>query len=735
MKIDRRCFLSLGIGAVAGITLSPMPWKSTDDLSIWTQNWPWTPVPPDGAVTHVNSVCTLCPGGCGITVCKVDDRVIKIEGMEGHPVNEGGICALGLSGPQLLYSPTRIKSPLKKENGKWREISWDAAVSEVASQLSKLRTENNSHTLACIAGTDMGTVPALMKRFLTAFGSPNFIKQVSSEDSYALAMKQMQGGSGLPGFDFHNADYVVSFGCGILEGWGSPVRMLKDNSNWKNDRRKKTVQIDPRLSNTAAGADQWIAIKPGTESFLALGFANVILREFLYNPNFINYYSSGFDAWKETVLADFRPDQVAQVTGVDPEIIKSVGREFARSTKPIAICGRGEGSTPVSMAEASAIHALNALVGNINQKGGVWSVPKPDYVSWPEIQLDSTAASGLAKSRFDGAGTGQYPDATHLPNRVSDALMSSDNGIKALFIYGTNPCHSMHNTKAFQNALAKIPFKVSFSSYMDDTTEFADLVLPNHVWLERFEDVPATRSLEKPVIGLAKKVVEPLFNTMHTGDAVISIAKKMGGSIGAAFPWDNYEVCLKDTLGEQWYALEKNGYIETSDGSSEPWSQGFQTDTGKFQFPDAGYLMANQPLLIKGGEKEYPLTLIPIDSLRLSSGNTGSPPFMMKIVSNSILLNNDTVVEINPQTAQQLGLSDGASAQLTTPAGTIRVNVHYFEGIMPGVVAMAKGLGHSGYDAYLANKGDNYNQLITPVEDPASGFDIAWGARAKLVKA
>jgi len=73
MKIDRRCFLSLGIGAVAGITLSPMPWKSTDDLSIWTQNWPWTPVPPDGAVTHVNSVCTLCPGGCGITVCKVDD--------------------------------------------------------------------------------------------------------------------------------------------------------------------------------------------------------------------------------------------------------------------------------------------------------------------------------------------------------------------------------------------------------------------------------------------------------------------------------------------------------------------------------------------------------------------------------------------------------------------------------------------------------------------------------------
>ena len=104
--------------------------------------------------------------------------------------------------------------------------------------------------------------------------------------------------------------------------------MLRENSSWKNDPRKKIVQIDPRLSNTAAGADQWVAVKPGTESVLALGFANVILQELLYNPNFINYYSSGFEAWKEKVLTDFHPDKVAQITGVDPETVKSIGREF-----------------------------------------------------------------------------------------------------------------------------------------------------------------------------------------------------------------------------------------------------------------------------------------------------------------------------------------------------------------------------------------------------------------------
>lgn len=194
-------------------------------------------------------------------------------------------------------------------------------------------------------------------------------------------------------------------------------------------------------------------------------------------------------------------------------------------------------------------------------------------------------------------------------------------------------------------------------------------------------------------------------------------------------------MCVKDTLGGKWDALEKNGYVETAADAPEPWSNGFQTDSGKFQFPDIGRLMANQPSSSGDGEKEYPLVLIPIDSMRLSSGYPGSPPFMMKIVSNSILVKDDTVIEINPQTAQKYGLSQGVYAQLTTQAGTAKVKVHLFDGIMPGVVAMAKGLGHSGYDAYLAGKGDNYNRLVKPVEDPASGFDTAWGVRAKLIKA
>ena len=124
MKIDRRCFLSLGIGVTAGTALSPLPWKITDDLSIWSQMWPWTPVPARGEASYATSTCTLCKGGCGISVRKVGERVVKIEGLSEHPVNDGGICLLGLSGPQLLYGPQRIKRPLKRVGergqGRWQ---------------------------------------------------------------------------------------------------------------------------------------------------------------------------------------------------------------------------------------------------------------------------------------------------------------------------------------------------------------------------------------------------------------------------------------------------------------------------------------------------------------------------------------------------------------------------------------------------------------------------------------
>lgn len=737
MKVCRRSFLSLIVGGAAGTALSPLPLKLMDDSAIWTQMWPWTPVPEDGEVSHVDSICTLCPGGCGITVRKVatrnGERAIKIEGMKGHPVNDGGICVLGLSGLQLLYGPTRVKTPLRRAGargeGRWEKISWDDAIAEVVKKLGKLREKGRSHTVACISGTDRGTTAQLLGRFLTVYGSPNFIRIPSIQDSYELTMYLMQGVQASAGFDVENADFVLSFGSGLIEGWGSPVRMIKANSMWKD--QGKVVQIEPRLSNTAAKSDKWIAINPGTETVLALSIAHVIIQESLYSADFVNNYSSGFKEFKQIVLDEFSPDDVAEITGVAASTIESLAKTFAGASKPLALCGRGKGETPGSLNEFMAVHALNALVGNINKKGGVWAVPDPDYIKWPEVKMDRIAADGMHKARIDGAGSKRYPDVRYLLDRLPDAINSGkEYPIEALFVAGANPIYTIPDSNAVKEAFNRVPFVVSFSSYMDETAANADLILPNHVFLERYEDVPTPVGLQKPIIGLSKPVVKPQFNTKHVGDVILLIAKSFGGRIADAFPWDSYEACLKKTLGNKWDRLVNNGFWSDSNFRPAAWKGAFNTPSGKFEFVNKGLA---ELVKIEGDKQSYPLILIPYDSMRLASGFIGAPPFAIKTVEDTVLKGKDIVVEVNPRSAR--GFREGDHGILSTPKGSVKVRVHHSNGIMPGLVALPRGLGHTAYDEYLAGKGVNFNELIGPVEDPVSGLNAAWGIRAKLTRA
>jgi anaerobic selenocysteine-containing dehydrogenase len=734
MKVDRRSFLSFLIGGAAGTTLSPLPWKLTDDSSIWTQMWPWTPVPEDGEVSYIDSACTLCPGGCGITVRKINDRAVKIEGMKNHPVNDGGICILGLSGLQLLYGPRRVEGPQKRVGEKWHKISWNDAIAEIVEKLKGLRSKGQSHSVACISSSDLGTVPRLLNRFLKAYGSPNFIRTPSIQDSYEITLQMMHGVQAMAGFDIENSDFILSFGSGIIEGWGSPVHMFKANSRWQ-ENESTVVQIEPRLSVTAAKSDKWIPINPGTETALALGIANVIISESLYNKYFIDYFSAGFDDWKRLVLEKYAPDRVAKITGIDRSKIVSLAKDFARAARPLAICGKGRGATPGGLDEFLAVHALNALVGNINSEGGIWAVPEPDYIDWPEGGTDPIATQGMQQQRLDGAGSRQYLHAKSLLDRLPGVINAGKEApLQALFINDANPLYTMPNTDAVKQAFDKIPFIVSFSPYMDETTSNADLILPNHGHLERYEDMPSPLGIPQPFIGLARPVVSPQFNTKYVGDVIIQIAKAMGGQIASAFPWSNYTACLKDTLGYKWATLVEKGFWMHPDFMpfSSRWA--FDTLSGKFEFANNAIGSSAQfnPVKVEGDERSYPLVLIPYDSMRLANATIGDPPFMVKTVSDTVLKQNDIFVEINPKTAESLGLSEGKTAVLSTPINKAKVKVHLYEGIMPGIIAMPTGLGHTGNDPYLDEKGVNFNKLVGPVEDPASGLNAAWGIRAKL---
>jgi menaquinone reductase, molybdopterin-binding-like subunit len=722
MKVDRRSFLSFVIGGAAGTALSPLPWKLMDDASIWSQMWPWTPVPPDGAVTYVDSTCSLCPGGCGITVRKVDNRAIKIEGRKGHPVNDGRICLLGLAGLQYLYGPTRIKSPMirigERGEGKWQKISWDEASGILTKKLSDIRKKSEAHTVAAITGSDTGTVPALLQRFMTAYGSPNFIRTPSHRDDDELAVKTLFGASGRTGFDLEKADYILSFGSGFADGWGSPVRMIRACSLW-NEKRIPVIQVEPRLSNSAAKATRWVPIHPGTEADLALGIAAVMASENMVDTGDV----SGFRGWKKELLANYDPQKVAGITGVKAEVIVELAKGFAGAKRPLAICGRGKGQAPQSLRETAAVYILNALTGNINQEGGMWAMPMADYIRWPSVSTDKAGSAGLRQPRFDGAGGEQYADTRYLLNRLTDGIEGSGPyPLQVLLVARANPCYTLRDTQRVRAAFANVPYIVSFSSFHDETAAMADLLLPEHVYLERYEDVPVDADLAQQIVGLSRPVLSPQFDTRHLGQSLISLAKAMGGSIAEAFPWDDFETCLKETLTNKWEDLIETGVWAETD--IDPIG-----DSVRLTGMEAPAIQA------EGDVNAFPLLLIPFDTLRITSGYIGDAPFMIKTVADTVIKHQDGFVEVHPETAGAIGLGEGDLATLTTPKGDARVRIHVFEGIQPGVIAMVNGLGHTAYDGFLADKGVNINQLIGPVEDPSSGHDAAWGIRAKLAKA
>jgi anaerobic selenocysteine-containing dehydrogenase len=435
-------------------------------------------------------------------------------------------------------------------------------VAEVAQKLGELREKGEGHAVAAICGSDRGTLPQLFSRLLTVYGSPNFFTLPTIHDTYAMTLGLMQGGNPQAGFDVENTDYLLSFGSGILEGWGAPVRMFRANSRWRSGYGK-VVQVEARLSTTAAKADRWMPVNPGSEAALAMGLAHVILREKLYQRDFIKHHTEGFDEWQKGVLAGYAPDAVAAVSGVPAAEIEALAREFARARKPLAICGRGQGNTPGSLAESMAVHALNALVGNLQRPGGVWAMPEIEYIDWAEAEMDALAVAGLQQDRLDGAGSDGFPYAKYLPNRLVEAVNSGQGyPLQALLVSGANPCYSLADAAAVQKAIAAVPFVVSFSSFMDETAVNADLILPNHTNLERYEDVPTPLGLTRPVIGLSRPVVAPQFNTRHTGDVVIQIARAIGGTVGSAFPWPTYEACLQMTLAGAWGPLNRDGFWE-----------------------------------------------------------------------------------------------------------------------------------------------------------------------------
>ncbi len=522
----------------------------------------------DRTEERVPSICQLCPGGCGLSVRVVDGIPVKVEGNPIHPVNQGRLCPRGLAGLQSLYDPDRLVSPAKRVgdrgSGEWEKISWDEALEILAARLGSLRDAETPHSLAVMGGEYRGITHRLWDRFATAFGTPNYMRMRTLAPEKPSPVAAMMHGEQRPiTYDLAEASFVLSFGCSWLEGWRSPVNQMMAYGEMRagrNGGRAEIVHVEPRMSISAASADLWLPVRPGTEGVLALGLAHLILRERLFDEDFIDNNVLGFEGWtgsdgrrhpgyREMVLEEYTPVRVSEITGVRAETIVSVARRFALKRPAIALDEDRSALHGHDLFTRMAIHSLNVLVGSIGAVGGVLpgnqSLPLDD---WPNLELDETSRRGLSIRRLDGAGSGERFLDDEVPRGIAEAVLDENAApIEVLILHRANPLYGRADKELFRRALEQVPMVVSLSTVTDETSRYADLILPEHHFLERWQDDEVTFLAGFTAFSIGRPTVGPLYDTRLGGEVVFSLARKIGGRVAAAFPWKSYEECLKNT--------------------------------------------------------------------------------------------------------------------------------------------------------------------------------------------
>ena len=511
----------------------------------------------------VSTVCQQCPGGCGLLARVVDGEVVGIAGNPRHPVNRGGICAKALGALQLLHSPDRLHGPMIRDGqrGRFKPATWDEALKIVSDRLAELRGKRLGHTVAILGGQYRGTRDALWRQFARAYGTPNYLRaRCLAPEQPALAHRLMHGATAPFAYDLAEAQIIVSFGAGILESWLNPVYASRAFARLRrsDDRRRgKLIQIDPRRSPTAIKADRWVSLQPGTDGILALGLANVLVREGLYDSAFVEEHTAGFADWtgpdgkrhegfRSMVLKDYGLLAVSAATGVPVDTILEVARELGTTRPALVIGERGPSYGPDDLRTRMAIHALNALVGSIGARGGLIPQAELPLSPLPQPPPDEAARESLARPRIDGAGQGEYfaaPDASQaLPGRI---LGGTPYPINALFLFATNPLASHPAKEEFAKALQKVPLAVSFSPFMDESAAQCDVVLPDSLFLERWQDDPVTHLAGVACYTVGKPAAKPRYSTRNSADVVLQLAAALGGPVASALPWKAFDEVLR----------------------------------------------------------------------------------------------------------------------------------------------------------------------------------------------
>ena len=659
-------------------------------------------VPPEdivpGIPAYYTTSCRECPAGCGMLAKTREGRVIKVEGNPRHPVGKGKLCIRGQASVQSLYNPDRFRGPLRRnQQGELEPIEWDEAEELLRSRLAALLTEDAEQQAAWLGRLLTGSMEGLVRQWLQSLGSERLLfYETFQYEALRRAAEIAFGRRELPQYHLQEAQFLISFGADFLETWRSNVEFTSDFHQMRNARPSAApdnfVYIGSRLSLTGSNADWWIPLRPGTEVQLALSIAHSILQQELAVDTIAS------QKWISSFIAPYSPESTRATTGVEVSTVNEMARRLCENSPSLALGGGIGSSGEQAVSLELAVLLLNALAGNVGRTLRFGSASALDQLASYQEILDLTQEMNEGK-------------------------------IQILFLHHGDPVFTLPTNSGFAQALDNIPFVVSFSSLPDQTTAHADLVLPDHHFLESWGD----HSPRLGVITIQQPAMQPVFDTRATADVLLSTAQGMD-QLAAQFPESDYS----ESLYAHWDStLRESLSQETS--WEEFWPE-ILTRGGHFEeMPNLEVELQDlsehlQPIeeTLVGPEDGKSLLLYP--SPYFFDGRNANNPWLHEIPDPTTQLVWDNWMEVHPETARELSLEEGDVVELTSPYGTLTTPVHLYDGLHPDAVAIPLGRGKSGDLRYASGKGENPMQMISPEAAGDSGSVLWRSVRVKITK-
>jgi anaerobic selenocysteine-containing dehydrogenase len=669
------------------------------------------------------TLCRMCDDRCGIDVHLEDGRIVDILGNKDHLWNRGRLCVKARAAVDIVYHPDRILAPLKRTGDSWEEISLEQALDEIAARLTGIKGQYGARSISVWKGEAIGfgQQENIARRFIHALGSPNYL----SNDSMFYAAryfgyKLVDGG--WPVADLENARCVVLWGA-------NPPFAHPNMTQYITAARRQgasLVVVDPRLSAIARRADLHAAVRPGTDGALAWGLIHQILGAGAYDKDFVARHTLGFAELADYARA-FPPEAVEYETGVPAATVRAIARAMAGAAPQVATyVGNGLEHHENGVNNIRAVVALDALFGGLDREGGAFfkdGPPLRDLTLYDEAPL--TELGPLGADRFPVLY--DLRRECHTMTAIEAILHDDPYPLRAMIVTGANPAATNPNSTRVLQALESLDLLVVRDLFMTGTAAVADYVLPAASFLERTE---LHAHAKHQIVSVTRRVVS-WRDVQGEYDFWRDLALRLG--IGDSFPWEDETALNRWLLEPTGISLEElEAHPEGVEYSATPpqrWEEsGFATPSGKIEFAsrylkDLGYdelPVYRRPAYREEPDAEYPLVLITgaRKLLYLHSRFRNIPRFRTAIP--------DPEVEMHPDDAVALGVSDGDTVRVASRIGGVEIAVKVVapNEITPGCLQITHGWTEANVN--LITHDDRF--------DPISGFPLMKSVEVRVEK-